>query len=77
MLVDCFDLGWDAFFHKYPELQEKAVAALDFAEAMEACRAGRDPQWGQEVRVVRGHGRMPVRWSECSERIGRCLEPRN
>ena len=27
-------------------LQEKAVAAPDFAENMEACRAGRDPQWG-------------------------------
>ena len=46
MLLDCFDLGWDAFFHKYLVLQEKAVAAPDFAEAMAAYRAGRDPRWG-------------------------------
>ena len=46
MLLDCFDLGWDTFFRKYLVLQEKAVAAPDFAEAMEAYRAGRDPQWG-------------------------------
>ena len=45
MLLDCFDLGWEAFFHKYLVLQEEAVAAPDFAEAMEAYRAGRDPQW--------------------------------
>ena len=46
MLLDCFDLGWEAFFHKYLVLQEKAVAAPDFAQAMDAYRAGRDPQWG-------------------------------
>lgn len=46
MLLDCFGLGWEAFFHTYLALQEKAVAAPNFAEAMEACRAGRDPQWG-------------------------------
>ena len=46
MLLDCFDLGWETFFHKYLVLQEKAMAAPDFAEAMEACRACRDPQWG-------------------------------
>ena len=46
ILLDCFDLGWDAFFHKYLVLQEKAVAAPDFAEAMAAYRAGRDPRWG-------------------------------
>ena len=46
MLLDCFDLGWEAFFHKYLTLQEKAVASPDFAEAMDAYRAGRDPQWG-------------------------------
>ena len=46
LLLDCFDLGWEAFFRKYLVLQEKAVAAPDFAEAMDAYRAGRDPQWG-------------------------------
>ena len=46
MLLDCFDLGWEAFFHKYLALQEQAVASPDFAEAMDAFRAGRDPQWG-------------------------------
>ncbi len=45
MLLDCFDLGWEAFFRKYLTLQEKAVAAPDFAEAMDAYRTGRDPQW--------------------------------
>ena len=45
MLADCFDLGWEAFFHKYLVLQEKAVAAPDFAEAMDAYKAGRDPRW--------------------------------
>ena len=45
MLLDCFDLGWDGFFHKYLVLQNKAMAAPDFAEAMEAYRAGRDPRW--------------------------------
>ncbi len=45
MLADCFDLGWDAFFRKYLALQELAVAAPDFAEAMAAYRSGRDPQW--------------------------------
>ena len=46
MLLDCFDLGWEAFFRKYLVLQEKAVMAPDFSEAMDAYRAGRDPQWG-------------------------------
>ena len=45
MLLDCFDLGWEAFFHKYLVLQGKAVAAPDFAEAMAAYRDGRDPRW--------------------------------
>jgi enoyl-CoA hydratase/carnithine racemase len=45
MLLDCFDLGWEAFFRKYLTLQEKAVATPDFAEAMDAYRTGRDPQW--------------------------------
>ena len=45
MLLDCFDLGWDGFFHKYLVLQNKAMAAPDFAEAMEAYRASRDPRW--------------------------------
>ena len=45
MLLDCFDLGWEAFFHKYLVLQGNAVAAPDFAEAMEAYREGRDPRW--------------------------------
>ena len=46
MLLDCFDLGWEAFFRKYLALQNEAVAAPDFAEAMDAYRAGRDPRWG-------------------------------
>ena len=41
LLLDCFDLGWDAFFHKYLVLQERVVAAPDFGEAMEAYLAGR------------------------------------
>ena len=41
LLLDCFDLGWDAFFHKYLVLQESVVAAPDFGEAMEAYLAGR------------------------------------
>ena len=45
MLAGCFDLGWEAFFHKYLVLQEKAVAAPDFAEAMDAYKAGRNPRW--------------------------------
>lgn len=46
MLLDCFELGWEAFYRKYLVLQEKAVAAPDFAEAMDAYRAGRSPRWG-------------------------------
>ena len=46
MLLDCFDLGWEAFFRKYLVLQERAVAAPDFAEARDAYLAGRKPQWG-------------------------------
>ena len=46
MLLDCFDLGWEAFFRRYLALQNEAVAAPDFAEAMDAYRAGRDPRWG-------------------------------
>ena len=45
MLLDCFDLGWDAFFHKYLVLQDRAVSTPDFAEAMAAYREGRDPRW--------------------------------
>ena len=45
MLVDCFDLGWETFFRKYLVAQKHAVAAPDFAEAMEAYRSGRDPNW--------------------------------
>ena len=41
LLLDCFDLGWDAFFHKYLVLQKRVVAAPDFGEAMEAYLAGR------------------------------------
>ena len=44
LLLDCFDLGWDAFFHKYLVLQERVVAAPDFGEAMEAYLAGRKAQ---------------------------------
>ena len=46
LLLDCFDLGWDAFYHKYLVLQEKVVAAPDFAEAMEAYRGSREPKRG-------------------------------
>jgi len=35
----------EIFFNKYLKLQQKAVAAPDFAEAMEAYRTGRDPRW--------------------------------
>ncbi len=45
MLLDCFDLGWDDFFRKYLVLQDRAVSAPDFAEAMAAYREGRDPRW--------------------------------
>ena len=45
MLLDCFESGWEAFFHKYLVLQGKAMRASDFSEAMEAYRTGRDPQW--------------------------------
>ena len=44
LLLDCFDLGWDAFFQKYLVLQERVVAAPDFGEAMEAYLAGRRAQ---------------------------------
>ena len=45
MLLDCFDLGWEAFLHKYLTLQGRAMAAPDFAEAMTAYGEGRDPDW--------------------------------
>ncbi len=45
MIRDCFDLGWEEFFSLYRSMQEKAVAAPDFTEAMEAYRAGREPRW--------------------------------
>ena len=45
LLLDCFDLGWDSFFHKYQVLQAKATGSPDFAEAMAAYKEGRDPQW--------------------------------
>lgn len=45
MLVECFDMGFDAFFAKYLDLQERATAADDFSEAMEAYRESRPPVW--------------------------------
>ncbi len=45
MLADCFDIGWDAFFRKYLVRQEQLIGGPDFAEAMTAYRAGRDPVW--------------------------------
>ena len=46
MLRDCFDLGFDAFFEHYLELQKIAIEAPDFSEAMAAYREGRPPKWG-------------------------------
>jgi len=45
MLLECFDMGFDAFFAKYLDLQEKATADDDFTEAMEAYREDRPPVW--------------------------------
>ena len=45
MLLECFDMGFDDFFAKYLDLQEKATAADDFAEAMDAYREDRPPIW--------------------------------
>ena len=50
LLLDCFDLGWDAFFQKYLVLQETVVAAPDFGEAMDAYRSSRTPQREQAPR---------------------------
>jgi enoyl-CoA hydratase/carnithine racemase len=41
----CFDLGYDAFLEYYTGLQTQAFASKDFAEAMSAYRAKRDPVW--------------------------------
>ncbi len=45
MLLECFDMGFDAFFAKYLDLQEKATASDDFTEAMNAYREDRAPVW--------------------------------
>ena len=45
MLLECFDMGFDAFFAKYLDLQEKATASDDFTEAMDAYREDRPPVW--------------------------------
>ena len=45
MLLECFDMGFDAFFAKYLDLQDKATASDDFAEAMQAYREDRTPVW--------------------------------
>jgi len=46
MLLDCFDLGYDAFYEKYLDRQRRSVEAPDFAEAMAAYREDRPPRWG-------------------------------
>lgn len=45
LLLDCFDLGWEGFFHKYLALQEQAMTAPDFEEARDAYRNDREPKW--------------------------------
>ncbi len=45
MLLDCFDLGFDAFFEKYLRRQQLAMDAPDFAEAMTAYNENRQPKW--------------------------------
>ena len=45
MLLECFDMGFDAFFAKYIDLQERATASADFTEAMNAYREDRPPVW--------------------------------
>jgi len=45
MLLDCFDLGFDAFFTKYLNLQKRSTNAADFTEAMAAYREDRPPVW--------------------------------
>ena len=45
MLLECFDMGFDAFFAKYLERQQRAMDAPDFAEAMTAYKENRPPRW--------------------------------
>ena len=45
LLLDCFDLSYDAFFRKYLEQQNAAMNTTDFAEAMTAYHEGRPPNW--------------------------------
>ena len=45
MLLDCFDMGFDAFFEKYLDRQQQAMDAPDFAEAMTAYKENRQPKW--------------------------------
>lgn len=45
MLLDCFDMGFDAFFKQYLERQQRAMDAPDFAEAMQAYKENRQPNW--------------------------------
>jgi len=42
---DSFDLDFEAFYDRYLELQEEAMASPDFAEAKAALREDRDPNW--------------------------------
>jgi len=44
-LEACFDLGYEAFLDRYMDLQARAFASPDFAEAMAAYRAKRVPDW--------------------------------
>jgi len=45
MLLDCFDMGFDAFFEKYLRRQHIALSDPDFAEAMQAYKENRPPSW--------------------------------
>jgi enoyl-CoA hydratase/carnithine racemase len=45
MLLDCFDMGFDAFFEKYLLRQQRALDDPDFTEAMAAYNEKRQPKW--------------------------------
>jgi len=42
---DAFDLGYEAFFEQYLELQDEAMSSPDFDEAMDAIQNDRQPEW--------------------------------
>lgn len=44
-LIECFDLGFEDFYRRYLELQERATSSEDFAEALAAYREKRPPVW--------------------------------